>query len=140
MPNDHQNTNQTTAESQDDVRQVVDVLIKESEAIRNVAQRVDSTIGEAIDILFQCSGRVIVAGMGKMGCIARKAAATFCSTGTPAVFLHPGEAVHGDLGIVTENDVLVVLSNSGETREIVELFPYMARICLLYTSDAADDS
>ncbi len=128
MPNDHQNTNQTTAESQDDVRQVVDVLIKESEAIRNVAQRVDSTIGEAIDILFQCSGRVIVTGMGKMGCIARKAAATFCSTGTPAVFLHPGEAVHGDLGIVTENDVLVVLSNSGETREIVELFPYMARI------------
>jgi len=82
----------------------------------------------AVDLLLQCDGRVIVAGMGKMGCIARKAAATFCSTGTPAVFLHPAEAAHGDLGILGPNDVLVVLSNSGETREVLELLPYAARM------------
>ena len=128
MSNNNQNSNRSTTESVDAVRQVVDVLNKEAEAIQKAAKRVDGSIGNAIESLFQCSGRVIVTGMGKMGCIARKAAATFCSTGTPAVFLHPSEAVHGDLGIVTENDVLVVLSNSGETREIVELFPYLARL------------
>ena len=117
------------SESQSDsVFEVVDVMRNEAAAILNAAQRVDGSVDQAIDCLFACSGRVIVTGMGKMGCIARKAAATFCSTGTPAVFLHPGEAVHGDLGIVTDNDVLMVLSNSGETREVVGLLPYMARL------------
>ncbi len=110
------------------VSEVVEVLHKESAAILAAAQRVNGSIETAIEYLFDCNGRVIVTGMGKMGCIARKAAATFCSTGTPAVFLHPGEAVHGDLGNVTENDVLIVLSNSGETREVVSLLPYMARL------------
>ena len=110
------------------VLEIVDVLRKESAAILAAAQRVDGSIERAIDCLFACTGRVIVTGMGKMGCIARKAAATFCSTGTPAVFLHPGEAVHGDLGIVTDQDVLIVLSNSGETREVIGLLPYMARL------------
>lgn len=124
-------TNPPTPQSDsqfDSVRQVVEVLRKESSAILNSAQRVNGSIDQVIEYLFNCSGRVIVTGMGKMGCIARKAAATFCSTGTPAVFLHPGEAVHGDLGIVTKNDVLIVLSNSGETREIVGLLPFMARM------------
>lgn len=110
------------------VQQVVDVLRNESAAIARAADRVDDSIGQAIQLLFDCHGRVIVTGMGKMGCIARKATATFCSTGTPAVFLHPGEAVHGDLGIVTENDILVVLSNSGETREVLGLLPHVARL------------
>lgn len=110
------------------VRQVVDVLRKEAEAILRAAERIDHSIETTIQLLFHCRGRVIVTGMGKMGCIARKATATFCSTGTPAIFLHPGEAVHGDLGIVTENDVLVVLSNSGETREVVGLLPHVARL------------
>lgn len=82
----------------------------------------------AINLLQQCDGRVIVTGMGKMGCIARKAAATFCSTGTPAVFLHPAEAAHGDLGILGASDVLMLLSNSGETREVLELLPSAARM------------
>ncbi len=112
----------------DCIRQVVDVLRKESAAIASAADRIDQSIARAIQLLFDCHGRVIVTGMGKMGCIARKATATFCSTGTPAVFLHPGEAVHGDLGIVTENDVLVVLSNSGETREVLGLLPHVARL------------
>ena len=108
--------------------QVIGVMRKEAEAINQVAARVDDKVGQAVEMLLNCSGRVIITGLGKMGCIARKAAATFCSTGTPAVFLHPSEAVHGDLGIVTANDVLVVLSNSGETREVLELLPFMARL------------
>ncbi len=110
------------------VDQVVEVMKKEAAAIQAAANRVDASIATAIRLLFDCHGRVIVTGMGKMGCVARKAAATFCSTGTPAIFLHPSEAVHGDLGIVTENDVMMVLSNSGETRELLELLPYVIRL------------
>lgn len=110
------------------VEQVVSVMKKEAAAILAAADRVTDSIDAAVRLLFDCQGRVVVTGMGKMGCIARKAAATFCSTGTPAIFLHPSEAVHGDLGIVTENDVLMVLSNSGETRELVELLPYVIRL------------
>lgn len=110
------------------VRRVVEVLHKESAAILRSAGRVNTSIEEGVEHLLQCRGRVIVSGMGKMGCIARKAAATFCSTGTPAVFLHPSEAVHGDLGVVAESDVFLVLSNSGETREVIHLLPHMARL------------
>ena len=108
--------------------QIKAVLLSEADAIRELAQRIDPTITSAIELLINCQGRVIVSGMGKMGCIARKAAATFCSTGTPAIFLHPGEAIHGDLGIVTQNDVLMVLSNSGQTRELCELLPHVVRL------------
>ena len=108
-------------------QQIIKVLQSESAAISSAAALIDEAADTAVDMLFECSGRVIVTGMGKMGCIARKAAATFCSTGAPAVFLHPAEAVHGDLGIVTEKDVLIVLSNSGETREVLQLLPYVAR-------------
>ena len=104
------------------------VLLSEADAISEVAGRIDPAITGAIELLSSCQGRVIVSGMGKMGCIARKAAATFCSTGTPAIFLHPGEAIHGDLGIVTQNDVLMVLSNSGQTRELCELLPHVVRL------------
>lgn len=110
------------------VRIAIAVLRSESAAIAAAADRIDQSIARAVQLLFECQGRVIVTGMGKMGCIARKATATFCSTGTPAIFLHPGEAVHGDLGIVTAQDVLVVLSNSGETREIIGLLPFMTRL------------
>lgn len=109
-------------------QQIVNVLQRESQAIAKAATLVGASAEAAVDLLMQCDGRVIVAGMGKMGCIARKAAATFCSTGTPAVFLHPAEAAHGDLGILGPSDVLVVLSNSGETREVLELLPYAARM------------
>ena len=120
MNHDQENTNV--------LAEVVAVLNSEADAIRDVAARINESVSQAIDLILKCQGRVIVTGMGKMGCIARKATATFCSTGTPAVFLHPSEAVHGDLGIVTEKDVLVVLSKSGETRELVELLPFMARL------------
>ena len=109
-------------------QQIINVLQQESAAIAQAATLVSETAEVAVDLLQQCDGRVIVTGMGKMGCIARKAAATFCSTGTPAIFLHPSEAAHGDLGILGGTDVLMLLSNSGETREVLELLPFAARM------------
>ena len=113
------------------VDRVADVLRAESAALQvaadGVARQADS-IRMAIDLLLRCPGRLIVIGMGKMGYIGRKATATFCSTGTPAVFLHPSEAMHGDLGILTDQDVVLFLSHSGETREVIELLPFTARL------------
>lgn len=109
-------------------QQLVNVLNLESQAIAQAAKLISDSAATAVDFMLQCQGRVIVSGMGKMGCIARKATATFCSTGTPAIFLHPAEAAHGDLGILSSNDVLLLISNSGETREVLELLPYAARM------------
>ncbi|MEM9943528.1 MAG: KpsF/GutQ family sugar-phosphate isomerase [Planctomycetota bacterium] len=99
----------------------------EADAIHSLAQRIDYSACQAVEKLIACTGRVIVTGMGKMGLIGRKASATFCSTGTPSIFLHPAEAAHGDLGIVNGQDLLLVLSSSGETRELLDLLPFMKR-------------
>lgn len=95
-----------------------EILFAEAEAIRAVP--VDARINDAIATLLQCNGKVFTTGIGKAGYVARKAASTFSTTGTPAVFLHPGDASHGDVGVVTKADVLIAFSNSGETREVVE--------------------
>ncbi len=108
-------------------RVVQEVLRSESATVARLADQVNSQVAPAVETLLHCDGRVIVSGMGKMSAIARKMAATLCSTGTPAVFLHPSEALHGDLGIVTQHDVLLALSNSGETEEIIQLIPFMKR-------------
>jgi arabinose-5-phosphate isomerase len=97
------------------------VLRIESEAIADLIARVDSRFDEAVELLLSCQGRVVVAGLGKSGLIGRKIAATFASTGSPALFLHAGEALHGDLGMLISNDVLIVVTASGETQELVEL-------------------
>lgn len=103
--------------------EIVYLLKQESEAIQNIP--VSESYIKAVDLIYQKvhheGGKVIVSGMGKAGQIAANIATTLCSTGTPAVFLHPSEAQHGDLGIICEKDVLIVLSNSGKTREIIEL-------------------
>jgi arabinose-5-phosphate isomerase len=99
------------------------VLTVEQQAIAQLANRLDETFVEAIHLLEQTQGRVIVTGMGKSGHIAQKIAATMASTGTPAYFLHPAEGRHGDLGMVTPADVVVALSNSGETEELLGLLP-----------------
>jgi arabinose-5-phosphate isomerase len=103
--------------------EIVDLLKQESEAIQNIP--VSDNYSKAVDLIYQKvhkeGGKVIASGMGKAGQIAENIATTLSSTGTPAVFLHPSEAQHGDLGIIRENDVLMVLSNSGKTREILEL-------------------
>jgi arabinose-5-phosphate isomerase len=104
------------------------VLQTEAAAILALVDRVDERFDRAIDLLRQCRGRVILTGMGKSGIICQKIAATFSSTGTPAFFLHPAEAMHGDLGVIQGDDVVMALSNSGETDEILSLIDTIRRL------------
>jgi arabinose-5-phosphate isomerase len=97
----------------------------EAEAIKKVAERIDKNAEKAVDLLFNCQGKVIVTGMGKTGIIARKIAATFSSTGTTAIFLHAAEGIHGDLGILQKDDVVIAVSKSGNTPELVSIIPYI---------------
>lgn len=103
------------------------VLEIEAAAIADLIPRLDENFARAVELLYACKGRVIFTGMGKSGHIARKIAATFASTGTPAFYLDPAEGLHGDLGMVVRGDVLVALSNSGETDEIIDLLPSLQR-------------
>jgi arabinose-5-phosphate isomerase len=103
------------------------VLIAESSALKALADKLDQNFTIAVDILKKTQGRIVVSGMGKSGHIARKIAATFSSTGTPALFVHPGEASHGDLGMITKNDAVIAISNSGETAELTDLVSYTRR-------------
>lgn len=107
------------------VRQILKI---ESDAIRAMIPRIGKSFSTALNLLEACSGRVIVTGMGKTGFIARKISATLASTGTPSLYLHPAEAFHGDLGMVTEKDVVLILSSSGETEEIVRLLSPFKKI------------
>ncbi len=104
----------------------------EAEALRELAERLATTMAEsferAVEMLYACSGRVVVTGMGKSGLVARKIAATLSSTGTPSMFLHPAEALHGDLGMLVRGDTVVALSQSGETEEILTLLATMKRL------------
>jgi arabinose-5-phosphate isomerase len=104
------------------------VLRLEAEAILALVSRMDERFDQAVDLLGACAGRVIVTGMGKSGHIGRKVAATLASTGTPAYFLHPAEGGHGDLGIVARGDVVIALSNSGETGEVLAIVPPLKRL------------
>lgn len=97
----------------------------ELEALKNVQSLLDNSFINSVDLILNSNGRVIVCGMGKSGHIANKIAATLASTGTPAFFMHPGEAYHGDLGMVLPNDVFIAISNSGETEEVVRLIPFI---------------
>ena len=103
------------------------MLLQESTAISAAADRAGIEIAKAVRLAQNIKGRMVVSGMGKMGCIARKAAGTFSSTGTPAIFLDPADALHGGLGMVTADDVVLALSNSGETAELLELIPFFKR-------------
>ncbi|UUM21239.1 SIS domain-containing protein [Mycoavidus sp. SF9855] len=104
-----------------------DVLETEATAILSLASQLDQNFIAAVELLLACTGRVVVSGIGKSGHIARKLAATLASTGTPAFFVHPAEASHGDLGMIMAEDVVIVLSNSGETEELVDIFPLIKR-------------
>ena len=105
-----------------------EVLAIEADAVRGVAERLDGQFVDAVQLLLACRGRVVVSGIGKSGHIARKIAATLASTGTPAFFVHPAEAVHGDLGMITADDVFVALSYSGETDELLRIMPLVKRM------------
>ena len=102
----------------------------ERNAVNELLERIDDTFPRACDILMATRGRVVVTGMGKSGHIATKIAATLASTGTPAFFVHPGEASHGDLGMITEHDSVIALSNSGSTSEVVTLLPLLKRLAV----------
>jgi len=104
------------------------VLKTESEAITALMQRIDQSFNRACEMLLACEGRIVVTGMGKSGHIGKKIAATLASTGTPAFFMHPGEASHGDLGMITSSDLLIALANSGETSEVILLLPLLKRL------------
>jgi arabinose-5-phosphate isomerase len=95
----------------------------QSNALATVAQNLGEELDDAVKLILGCKGRVIVTGMGKSGIVGKKIAATFASTGTPSFYVHPGEAIHGDLGMITADDLIVMISYSGETEEIVKLMP-----------------
>ncbi len=115
----------------------------EAAALRALADRLagpmSESFGRAIELLYCCAGRVVVTGMGKSGLIARKIAATLTSTGSPALFLHPAEAMHGDLGMVVRGDVVLALSASGETSEILQLLATVKRLGVPLVTLTCDD-
>ncbi len=106
----------------------VETLNIEADAVRNLTKRIDDEFEAAARCILDCKARVVVTGMGKSGHIGKKIAATLASTGTPSFFMHPAEAFHGDLGMVTENDVVIAISNSGESNEVVNILPVIRRI------------
>lgn len=106
----------------------IETLKIEAEAVENLIPRIDEEFVSAVEEILKCKGRVVVTGMGKSGHVGKKIAATLASTGTPSFFLHPAEAYHGDLGMVTENDIVIAISNSGESSEIVNILPVIRRI------------
>jgi arabinose-5-phosphate isomerase len=101
------------------------VLAIEIESLKDLSESLNENFSRAIDLILKCKGRLVVTGMGKSGIICKKIAATLTSTGTQAVFMHPSDAMHGDLGLITRNDVVIAISHSGETREIAELIPHL---------------
>ncbi len=103
----------------------------EANSILRLKENIDENFDKAIEILYNCKGRVIVTGMGKSGLIGKKIAATLSSTGTPSYFLHPAESTHGDSGIITKQDVVIAISNSGETQELLNLLPIIKRFGVL---------
>jgi arabinose-5-phosphate isomerase len=116
----------------DDVLKVArHVLETEAEAVRALVERLDERFERAVTLVETCRGRVVVTGMGKSGLVGKKLAATLASTGTPALFLHPAEGVHGDLGMLVRGDLVVALSNSGETEELLALVPAIKRLAVL---------
>ncbi len=104
------------------------VIRTEAQAVADLAQRVDASFVRACEYMLHCTGRIVVTGMGKSGHVGNKIAATLASTGSPAFFVHPGEASHGDLGMITAGDVVLALSNSGETGEIITILPIIKRL------------
>lgn len=106
------------------------VIETEAQAVFELTQKIDQRFEQACELLLACKGRIVVTGMGKSGHIANKLAATFSSTGSPAFFMHPGEASHGDLGMITKHDTVVAISNSGNTAELVTLLPLLKRLAV----------
>ncbi|MEW5807405.1 MAG: KpsF/GutQ family sugar-phosphate isomerase [Acidobacteriota bacterium] len=114
------------------------VLEIEAEAIRELIPRLDENFAKAVELIAKCTGRVVLTGMGKSGIICHKIAATLASTGTPALFMHPAEAIHGDLGMIAAGDVVIAISNSGETEELLRLLETIKRLDVRLISMTGD--
>ena len=114
---------QQASDSSSFVPIAVESLTSQSRALDTIADELGPEFDDAVKLILSCKGRVIVSGMGKSGIVGKKIAATFASTGTPSFYVHPGEAIHGDLGMITADDLIVLLSYSGETDEVVKLIP-----------------
>lgn len=119
--------NTITMNTSEIIESAIEVFEIEAQCIENLKNRADENFANAIELIYQTKGKVVVTGMGKSGLIGRKIASTLCSTGTPAVFLHPAESTHGDSGIISRNDVVIAISNSGETAELLNLLPLIKR-------------
>jgi arabinose-5-phosphate isomerase len=111
----------------DIVEEAKRVLRVEAQSILDLAERIDENFSRAVELLHHCEGKVVLMGMGKSGLVGRKIASTFASTGTPSFFLHPAEGLNGDFGMLTKEDVVIAISNSGETREVLEVLPLIKR-------------
>src|SRR4030043_480644 len=121
-------TKKKASEGKTDILGIAKKVLKiEAEAVYALIEKLNSNFEKAVEIIYKSTGRVVVTGMGKSGLVGKKRAATLASTGTPAFFLHPAEASHGDLGMVTSDDVIIAISNSGETEEILGLIPFLKR-------------
>ncbi len=118
----------TKTSSKNTLERARQVLEIEAQEISSLANRLDDHFVNAVQLILHCDGRVVVSGMGKSGHIGRKLASTFASTGTPSFFMHPAEASHGDLGMITSNDVVIFLSNSGKSDELISILPVIKRI------------
>ncbi|MDY0300384.1 MAG: KpsF/GutQ family sugar-phosphate isomerase [Trichlorobacter sp.] len=104
------------------------VINAEAKAVETLANRLDESFVKAVELVLSCTGRVVVSGMGKSGLIGQKIASTMASTGTPAFFLHPAEGIHGDLGMIMKGDIVIAISNSGETEELLRILPVVKRL------------
>jgi len=111
----------------DSIKEAKRVLRVEAQSILDLAERIDENFSRAVELLYHCKGKVVLMGMGKSGLVGRKIASTFASTGTPAFFLHPAEGLNGDFGMLAKEDVIIAISNSGETRELLEVLPLIKR-------------
>ncbi len=120
------------------IKRAKEILKIESEAVKNLINRIDDKFEKAVKIILRCQGRVVVTGMGKSGLIGKKIAATLASTGTPALFLHPAEGIHGDLGMMVKGDVMIAISHSGATEEIALLVPAVKRLGIKLISLTGD--
>ncbi len=119
--------NSVVIDSSELINSAKDVFEIEANSVLKLKERVNENFVRAIDLIYASKGKVVVTGMGKSGLVGRKIASTLCSTGTPAVFLHPAESTHGDSGIISRNDVVIAISNSGETQELLNLLPLIMR-------------
>jgi len=130
---------QKTANQLDFQKVALETLRIEEHALQILATQIDERFSQACEIILQCKGRLVITGMGKSGHIGRKMAATFASTGTPSFFMHPGEAGHGDLGMLVPGDVLIAISNSGKSDEIMMLMPLIKRLEIPLITISGDD-